>query len=281
MMAAVQPFISGAISKTVNMPNEATVEDIEQAYIDGWKLGLKAVAIYRDGSKRSQPLATSIDKTTGHRVQVVERPLRKRLPAERTAITHQFEVGGHEGYITVGLYEDGTPGEIFLRMAKEGSTVSGLMDSFATAVSLALQYGVPLQALVDKFSHTRFDPQGFTKQPGDPDRQVGDGLHLPLAGVALPAPGGARSPRHHPPRRRRQRRPNRCQPADAEIEAIGPGRDRTRHGARKPAAAISMTSAGAFVNQEDAPTCSDCGSLMVRNGACYKCHNCGATSGCS
>src|SRR5215472_12690882 len=131
-------------------------------------MGLKAVAIYRDGSKRSQPLATSIDKTTGQRTQIVERPLRKRLPAERTAITHKFEVGGHEGYITVGMYEDGSPGEIFLKMAKEGSTVSGLMDSFATAISLALQYGVPLQALVDKFSHTRFEPQGFTKNPEIP-----------------------------------------------------------------------------------------------------------------
>ncbi len=187
MMAAVQPFISGAISKTVNMPNEATVEDIERAYTDGWKLGLKAVAIYRDGSKRSQPLATSIDKTTGHRVQVVERPLRKRLPAERTAITHKFEVGGHEGYITVGLYEDGTPGEIFLRMAKEGSTVSGLMDSFATAVSLALQYGVPLPALVDKFSHTRFDPQGFTRNPEIPiAKSVMDYIFRWLASRFLP-----------------------------------------------------------------------------------------------
>ncbi len=168
MMSAVQPFLSGAISKTVNMPNEATVDEIEQAYIDGWKLGLKALAIYRDGSKRSQPMATSMDKTTGRTVQIVERPLRKRLPAERNALTHRFEVGGHEGYITVGLYDDGQPGEIFLKMAKEGSTVSGLMDAFATAVSLALQYGVPLQALVDKLSHTRFDPQGFTKNPEVP-----------------------------------------------------------------------------------------------------------------
>ncbi len=187
MMSAVQPFISGAISKTVNMPNEATVEDIERAYTDGWKLGLKAVAIYRDGSKRSQPLATSIDKTTGHKTQIVERPLRKRLPVERTALTHKFEVGGHEGYITVGLYDDGTPGEIFLRMAKEGSTVSGLMDSFATAVSLALQYGVPLPALVDKFSHTRFDPQGFTRNPEIPiAKSVMDYIFRWLASRFLP-----------------------------------------------------------------------------------------------
>jgi ribonucleoside-diphosphate reductase alpha chain len=280
MMAAVQPFISGAISKTVNMPNEATVEDIERAYTDGWKLGLKAVAIYRDGSKRSQPLATSIDKTTGHRVQVVERPLRKRLPAERTAITHKFEVGGHEGYITVGLYEDGTPGEIFLRMAKEGSTVSGLMDSFATAVSLALQYGVPLPALVDKFSHTRFDPQGFTRNPEIPiAKSVMDYIFRWLASRFLP-----QEDRDRLGIIRREPDGSATEPvsaAEAAIEAMAPVAVAPAATARKPVAAIPITSPGAFINQEDAPTCSDCGSLMVRNGACYKCHNCGATSGCS
>jgi ribonucleoside-diphosphate reductase alpha chain len=279
MMAAVQPFISGAISKTVNMPNEATVEDIERAYTDGWKLGLKAVAIYRDGSKRSQPLATSIDKTTGHRVQVVERPLRKRLPAERTAITHKFEVGGHEGYITVGLYEDGTPGEIFLRMAKEGSTVSGLMDSFATAVSLALQYGVPLPALVDKFSHTRFDPQGFTRNPEIPiAKSVMDYIFRWLASRFLP-----QEERDRLGIIRREPDGSVSDPdlADFGTEPAASVVAAPAASARKPVAAIPITSAGAFINQEDAPTCSDCGSLMVRNGACYKCHNCGATSGCS
>jgi ribonucleoside-diphosphate reductase alpha chain len=279
MMAAVQPFISGAISKTVNMPNEATVEDIERAYTDGWKLGLKAVAIYRDGSKRSQPLATSIDKTTGHRVQVVERPLRKRLPAERTAITHKFEVGGHEGYITVGLYEDGTPGEIFLRMAKEGSTVSGLMDSFATAVSLALQYGVPLPALVDKFSHTRFDPQGFTRNPEIPiAKSVMDYIFRWLASRFLP-----QEERDRLGIIRREPDGSVSDPdlADFGTEPAASAVAAPAASANKPVAAIPITSAGAFINQEDAPTCSDCGSLMVRNGACYKCHNCGATSGCS
>ena len=280
MMAAVQPFISGAISKTVNMPTDATVEDIERAYTDGWKLGLKAVAIYRDGSKKSQPLATSIDKTTGHRVQVVERPLRKRLPAERTAITHKFEVGGHEGYITVGLYEDGTPGEIFLRMAKEGSTVSGLMDSFATAVSLALQYGVPLPALVDKFSHTRFDPQGFTRNPEIPiAKSVMDYIFRWLASKFLP-----QEERDRLGIIRREPDGSATEPvsaADVEIEAMATMPITPAATARKPVTAIPTTSAGAFINQEDAPTCSDCGSLMVRNGACYKCHNCGATSGCS
>jgi ribonucleoside-diphosphate reductase alpha chain len=285
MMAAVQPFISGAISKTVNMPNEATVEDIERAYTDGWKLGLKAVAIYRDGSKRSQPLATSIDKTTGHRTQVVERPLRRRLPVERTALTHKFEVGGHEGYITVGLYDDGTPGEIFLRMAKEGSTVSGLMDSFATAVSLALQYGVPLPALVDKFSHTRFDPQGFTRNPEIPiAKSVMDYIFRWLASRFLP--------QEERDRLGIIRREPDGSVTEAAADLADFGIDTAPVAAaaavatpaattRKPVAPISMTTAGAFINQEDAPTCSDCGSLMVRNGACYKCHNCGATSGCS
>ena len=169
MMAAVQPFISGAISKTVNMPELSTAEEIAKVYIDGWKLGLKAIAVYRDNSKRSQPLnmkreggdaATTASATP--EVQTVYKPLRRRLPDERASITHKFNVGGHEGYLTIGMYEDGTPGEIFLRMAKEGSTISGLMDSFATAISLALQYGVPLKDLVNKFSHLRFEPAGFT-----------------------------------------------------------------------------------------------------------------------
>jgi len=277
MMAAVQPFISGAISKTVNMPTDSTVEDVQRAYVDAWKLGLKAIAIYRDGSKRSQPLATTIDKTTGQRATVVERPLRKRLPAERSALTHRFEVGGHEGYITVGLYDDGAPGEIFLKMAKEGSTVSGLMDSFATAVSLALQYGVPLQALVDKFSHARFEPQGFTKNPEIPiAKSVMDYIFRWLASRFLPVeeqdrlgiirrdPGGVAAAPATPP----------APPAAAKPQAAA-----TTAGAA-PAPSVT-TLPGAFVNQGDAPSCSECGSLMVRNGACYKCHNCGATSGCS
>lgn len=288
MMSAVQPFISGAISKTVNMPNEATVDDIERAYIDGWKLGLKALAIYRDGSKRSQPLATTMDKTTGKQVQIVERPLRKRLPAERSALTHRFEVGGHEGYITVGLYDDGQPGEIFLRMAKEGSTVSGLMDAFATAVSLALQYGVPLQALVDKLSHTRFDPQGFTKNAEIPiAKSIMDYIFRWLASRFMP-----QEDRDRLGIIRRDGEPASAVSAAATAIAAATGRS-----SGAPSASIGVTGPatvpgltprslsenplGAFVNQEDAPSCSDCGSLMVRSGACYKCHNCGATSGCS
>ena len=177
MMGATQPFISGAISKTVNVPREATVEEIEKAYLESWRLGAKAISIYRDGSKRTQPLNTSRAQVADTRntetvrevvkevVKVVERPTRRKLPDERQAITHKFDVAGHEGYITVGLFEDGTPGEIFLVMAKEGSTISGFADAFAQAISYALQYGVPLQTLVDKFSHSRFEPSGMTKNP--------------------------------------------------------------------------------------------------------------------
>src|SRR6202051_3108082 len=170
MMGATQPFISGAISKTVNVPKEATVDEITQAYIQAWKLGAKAISIYRDGSKRMQPLNTSKDKTPAEiaqqaAAQLVTRPVRRKLPDERQAITHKFDIQGHEGYITVGLFEDHQPGEIFLVMAKEGSTISGFADAFAQAISYALQYGVPLQVLVDKFSYVRFEPSGMTKNP--------------------------------------------------------------------------------------------------------------------
>ena len=170
MMGATQPFISGAISKTVNVPKEATVEDITQAYIQSWKLGAKAISIYRDGSKRTQPLNTSKDKTAAEiakqaAASLVTGPVRRKLPDERQAITHKFDIAGHEGYITVGLFEDRQPGEIFLVMAKEGSTISGFADAFAQAISYALQFGVPLQALVDKFSHVRFEPSGMTRNP--------------------------------------------------------------------------------------------------------------------
>jgi ribonucleoside-diphosphate reductase alpha chain len=284
MMSAVQPFLSGAISKTVNMPSDSTVDEVEQAYIDGWKMGLKALAIYRDGSKRSQPMATTMDKTTGTRVAaqtvIVERPLRKRLPAERQAVTHKFAISGHEGYITVGLYEDGTPGEIFLKMAKEGSTVSGLMDSFATVVSMSLQYGVPLKALVDKFAHSRFEPSGFTGNPEIPiAKSVMDYIFRWLASRFLPW-----EDRDALGIIRRDGTEMGDEPAvDTRVVPAGP------RASAEPAAPAPMThvpvvqraAPTAFLNQEDAPSCSDCGSLMVRSGACYKCLNCGATSGCS
>src|SRR4029453_15628917 len=170
VVAAAPPFISGAISKTVNVPSEATPEDITQAYLESWRLGLKALAIYRDGSKRTQPLNTGKGEVTSKisPVAAAATPHRHRLPDERDAITHKFEIAGHQGYITVGKYEDGSPGEIFGGMAKEGTPISGLMDAFATVISMSLQYGVPLRVLVDKFAHMRFEPSGFTKNPDIP-----------------------------------------------------------------------------------------------------------------
>ncbi len=264
MMGAVQPFISGAISKTVNLPSAVTVEEIEQAYIEGWRLGLKAVAVYRDGSKRTQPLSTS---ATEHKAVVVEsRPVRRHLPVERHSITHKFSVAGHEGYLTIGMYEDGTPGEIFIVMAKEGSTLSGVMDSFATTCSMALQYGVPLKVLVDKFSHTRFEPSGFTSNPQVPyAKSIMDYIFRYLASKFLPA---------------------------EEAKALGVQVEEppltTLTLSSPPQAMVTKSAAapakkGALVDIEDrdAPVCFECGSLMVRNGACYKCLNCGSTSGCS
>ncbi|MEA2615135.1 MAG: ribonucleoside-diphosphate reductase alpha chain, partial [Chloroflexota bacterium] len=271
MMGAVQPFLSGAISKTVNMPQDATVDDVERAYMDGWKMGLKALAIYRDGSKRSQPVGTTIAKTTGAK-QIADRPLRRRLPSERQAVTHKFEIGGHEGYITVGLYEDGTPGEIFVKMAKEGSTVSGLMDSFATAISLTLQYGVPLKVLVDKFSHARFEPSGYTGNPEIPiAKSIMDYIFRWLASRFLPweerdALGIIRRDGTEP-----------GDEPEVETRIVAAPAAAARH----DVPVVSRTAPTAFLNQEDAPSCSDCGSLMVRSGACYKCLNCGGTSGCS
>jgi ribonucleoside-diphosphate reductase alpha chain len=273
MMGATQPFISGAISKTVNVPKEATVEEIMQAYVESWKLGAKAISIYRDGSKRTQPLNTSKEAKPAEAVQQVAQaavaaqshPVRRRLPDERRAITHKFEVGGHEGYITAGLFEDGTPGEVFLVMAKEGSTISGFADAFAQAISYALQYGVPLQVLVDKFSHTRFEPSGMTKNPEvrfaksivdyifrwmatkflSPEAQYAAGVNIaePVAAPAVPPPAGA-----------------------APVQA---------------APKTGGYAGAAIQSQEDAPPCSTCGSIMIRSGSCYKCANCGTTSGCA
>ena len=209
MMGAIQPFLSGAISKTVNMPEAATAEEIETVYLEGWKLGLKAIAIYRDGSQAlSQPLSTGKKKDDGaarpRRPRPIEQPaprssrpprwrppsrIAAACPNERDAVTHKFEIAGHEGYITVGLYPDGQPGEIFLKMAKEGSTVSGLMDTLATSVSLALQYGVPLRDLVNKFAHVRFEPAGFTGNSEIPIAKSHRRLRLPLDGLAVPADG--------------------------------------------------------------------------------------------
>jgi len=271
MVGATQPFLSGAISKTVNVPKDATVEEIQQAYVDAWRLGAKAVSIYRDGSKRTQPLNTSRDKEKAVAAAADAGPRRRRLPDERRAITHKFDIAGHEGYITVGLFEDGQPGEIFLVMAKEGSTISGFADAFAQAISYALQYGVPLQDLVDKFSHVRFEPSGMTKNPDvrfaksivdyifrwmaskflSQDAQFRAGVNIAEHVVSSPEQ----------------------LPLDVAAAA----------GASATAALSSKATASfaAMQNQEDAPPCSTCGSIMVRSGSCYKCANCGTTSGCA
>jgi ribonucleoside-diphosphate reductase alpha chain len=290
MMGATQPFISGAISKTVNVPREATVEDIEKAYVESWRLGAKAISIYRDGSKRTQPLNTSKAGVADTRnnvaagqtpteivkevVKIIETPKRRKLPDERASITHKFEIAGHEGYITVGMFDDGQPGEIFLTMAKEGSTISGFADAFAQAISYALQYGVPLPVLVDKFSHARFEPSGMTKNPEvrfaksivdyifrwmatkflSPEAQF-------KAGVNMKEPEAA--------------------PA-VEAKAAAPVAAAPAAPKAAPAAESRQSFAGAAMrNQEDAPPCTTCGSIMIRSGSCYKCANCGTTSGCA
>ncbi|HKS24075.1 MAG TPA: vitamin B12-dependent ribonucleotide reductase [Thermoanaerobaculia bacterium] len=283
MMGAVQPYISGAISKTINMPNSATVEEIEQAYYEAWKLGLKAVAVYRDGCKRSQPLSTGKEKAQLEALGIGPTAVRRKLPDERESITHKFSISGHEGYITVGKYEDGAPGEIFITMAKEGSTISGLMDSFATMTSLALQHGVPLQLLVDKFTHTRFEPSGFTKNPEIPmAKSIMDYIFKWLAIKFLSRDSQEQAgviKRDEPA------------PPPAPVPNVAPlSRKEEEFVTSLAAPPLMLTPKNAdapnkpgvtFLYQSDAPSCSDCGAIMVRNGACYKCLNCGTTSGCS
>jgi len=227
--------------------------------MESWRLGLKAVAIYRDGCKRTQPLNTSLEEEKKADEKKVEyRPVRRKLPNERQALTHKFAIAGHEGYITVGMYEDGTPGEIFLTMAKEGSTISGLMDAFATCVSMALQYGVPVSALSNKFAHMRFEPSGFTGNPEIPiaksimdyifrwlDLRFGESARK--AHTTTEGASGIQAP-------------------SATSVAI---------------ANQSELEESVFTSQADAPPCHVCGLIMVRSGSCYKCFNCGATSGCS
>jgi ribonucleoside-diphosphate reductase alpha chain len=270
MVGAAQPFLSGAISKTVNVPKEATVEEIEQAYIDAWRLGAKAVSIYRDGSKRTQPLNTSKDKQAAAPAAEAG-PRRRKLPDERAAITHKFDIAGHEGYITVGLYEDGLPGEIFIVMAKEGSTISGFADAFAQAISYALQYGVPLQDLVDKFSHVRFEPSGMTKNPDVRfAKSIVDYIFRWMATKFLSQDAQFRAGVNN--REERLTSPEQL-PLDVAAAA-----------GASPTAVIAQKATSSFAamqNQEDAPPCSTCGSIMVRSGSCYKCANCGTTSGCA
>jgi ribonucleoside-diphosphate reductase alpha chain len=285
MMAAVQPFLSGAISKTVNVPENATIEEISQTYLEGWRNGLKAIAIYRDGSKKTQPLTTKkLDATGSPEKALLDtlqfKPIRHKLPDERAAITHKFSIGGHEGYITVGLYEDGSPGEIFVKMSKEGSTISGLMDSLATIISLALQYGVPLPTLVDKFIHVRFEPSGFTNNKDIPmAKSVMDYIFRWMALRFL-----QKEDRHNV---------GLISDQSPEPTAEAPQRqavsEPASNGRASQSKVVQITSSASFAEREreifltqsDAPPCPDCGALTVRSGACYKCLQCGASLGCS
>ena len=277
MMGAAQPFISGAISKTVNVPKDAAVEDISQAYLESWRLGVKAISIYRDGSKRTQPLNTSKDKHQSASPAVAPKPVphivRRKLPEERQAITHKFDIQGHEGYITVGLYEDGMPGELFLVMAKEGSTISGFADAFAQAVSYALQYGVPLPVLVDKFSHMRFEPSGMTKNPQVRfAKSIIDYVFRWLATKFLSAEAQFRAGVNG----------MEVSPQDAAKASEGEQLRLAVVGAPADGSAAARAAAMSTIqNQEDAPPCNLCGAIMVRSGSCYKCANCGSTSGCA
>ena len=326
MMTAAQPFISGAISKTVNLPNECSVADIADAYTQAWKMGLKCVAIYRDGSKRSQPLNTkktnegSGTKTAAtadfSRIEDLEKevvkwqqqagqPLRRRLPETRNATTHKFDIAGHEGYLTVGLFEDGQPGELFITMAKEGSTIGGLMDSIGTLTSMALQYGVPLDALVRKFAHQRFEPSGFTKNPDIRNASsITDYVFRWMAIQFIPGYRDSNSPNRDQPElsipglleevKKKINRPVPDLPlsdeAQSEIDGqstqpVHPMETRNKgsngtsngHGHRQ---AYSLSDTIAHF-QQDAPSCPNCGHVAVRNGACYKCLNCGESLGCS
>jgi ribonucleoside-diphosphate reductase alpha chain len=284
MMAATQPFLSGAISKTVNMPGDSTVEDIGLIYEKAWDLGLKAIAIYRDGSKRTQPLATGkeevkIADAVGKLVDSAPRATRRRLPDERRALTHKFSIAGHEGYLTVGMYDDGNPGELFCVMSKEGSVVSGLMDAFATSVSLALQHGVPLKILVDKFVHTRFEPSGFTGNAQIPiAKSVTDYIFRWMALKFLAPEDRPYDPSAAQPElfSTREEAPSERKPVPALFPPVNmpAASDRVMEARRSQERAV-------FSLQADAPPCQFCGSIMVRNGTCYKCLNCGTTSGCS
>jgi ribonucleoside-diphosphate reductase alpha chain len=254
MMGTIQPFISGAISKTVNLPEEATVEDIEQAFVEGWRHGLKALAIYRDGSKRTQVLTTRRDSSTDKEGADGHRPVRRRLAATRRSVTHKFAIEGHEGYITAGTYDDGAPGEIFVTMAKEGSTLSGMLDAFATSISLTLQYGVPLRDLVNKFSHMRFEPAGRTENAEIPVAQsIVDYIFRWLASQFL---------------------------SEEEKEVFGVLSPAVKAKLMTQEHDSPAGNGNGHRLQDDAPPCSNCGWIMTRCGTCYRCDNCGTSSGC-
>ena len=233
------------------MPPESTPEEIQETYLQGWKLGLKAIAIYRDGSKRTQPLSTSTDAQKEEGKEKA-RAARRKLPDERQSITHKFSIAGQEGYFIVGMFEDGQPGEIFIKMSKEGSTISGLMDSFAVAISMALQYGVPLHVLVKKFSHTRFEPSGYTNN-----------RDIPVAKSLMDYIFRWMELKFHPSENTSGQKVLLTEAAESTL----------------PEVTESLSEQMAQL-QMDAPPCTECGTIMVRAGACYKCPNCGTTSGC-
>jgi ribonucleoside-diphosphate reductase alpha chain len=300
MMAAAQPFISGAISKTVNLPNAATVDDISEAYIQAWKLGVKAVAIYRDGCKQSQPLSAAGSKTATStkddaarnaaaaaaqpedNLNAPPRAVRHKLQEERMSVTHKFNIGGHEGYIIVGLYPNGEPGEIFIKMAKEGSTVSGLMDSFALAVSVSLQHGVPLKLFCEKFAHTRFEPAGWSNNPDIGfAKSIMDYIFRWLHLRFLTGQQQSLFENLRPKGMGEGMRS--AAPAEEEIGDLNASTEsRTTIDQRRTTGTIHAADALAgMIDMGDAPSCHVCGSIMVRNGSCYKCMSCGSTSGCS
>ncbi|MEE8369338.1 MAG: vitamin B12-dependent ribonucleotide reductase [Dehalococcoidia bacterium] len=270
MMGAVQPFISGAISKTVNLPEEATVEEIEEAYIEGWRHGLKSLAIYRDGSKRAQVLSTKKEDGKGKEDGGTGgQPVRRRLPATRASVTHKFSIMGHEGYITAGSYEDGTPGEIFVTMAKEGSTLSGMLDAFATSISLTLQYGVPLRDMVNKFSHMRFEPSGRTENSEIPVAQsIVDYIFRWLASQFLSEEEKEEFGVLSPAVKAKLMAQEFLPPASAG------------NGSSLPGKGNGGDIGEGHSTQSDAPPCANCGWIMIRCGTCYRCDNCGTTSGC-
>jgi ribonucleoside-diphosphate reductase alpha chain len=288
MMAAAQPFISGAISKTVNLPENASVEDIAEAYLQAWKLGLKAVAVYRDGCKKSQPLSAAGTKTANSskddprpgaaapqedNLNAPPRAVRHKLQEERASITHKFNIGGHEGYITVGLYPDGEPGELFITMAKEGSTVSGLMDSFALATSIALQHGVPLKLLCEKFAHTRFEPSGWTSNPDIGfAKSIMDYIFRWLQLRFLTGQQQFLFENLRPKLSAVSSQPSEAGEMNGNVGRAPSPATGSVHAADQLAGIIDLG---------DAPTCSFCGSIMTRNGSCYRCGSCGSTSGCS
>ncbi|MEM1424776.1 MAG: vitamin B12-dependent ribonucleotide reductase, partial [Planctomycetota bacterium] len=355
MMAAAQPFISGAISKTINLPNDATEQDIKDSYRESWELGLKANAIYRDGCKLSQPLSTKSEDADDEDVldmvedtesidaakdevaieigrlalaaidgddaaardlvsRIQRRPMRRRLPDTRESITHKFNVAGHEGYLTVGLYEDGHPGELFITMSKEGSTIGGVMDSLGTATSVALQYGVPVESLVRKFTHQRFEPAGMTTNRDIPfAKSLVDYIFRWMGMQFIP---GYRE-QHAPARdgmdsdgsvatERGSEAASRVVAHDARLRHVAPidedDADDTAGTLTMPVtetitetvveaagtetrvrvkAATSVLNESLAECQEDAPPCDECGTITVRNGTCYRCLNCGHSMGCS